>query len=442
MSPSLNETDVASSPSFMFRSNKMTMSIYLSYLFSIIVVAFVTYQLAPVHRTWAVVVSSALLGSGGLYVLSRSLFSLQNIMIRTAEHMVQNRTEVLAEEWESAMQGSNQSGLEEKIVEVLPEEERRRIENLEQSLTVLKEKYSKVKEEFEGLICEGESAKGSLAEVQAELAKYKEMENCRLVEKGKIAEEYHVQIGDLKKHSSEQKNLLKQKNVRIERLESKVLDLKYEVKTLLELESMNHTSHSMGNEQKKKFSDIISTDEDLGHLEEADLEELCNDLPVSSDPSFQSNYDRFMLLKRCVEIAKKVNGVQNALGDTRFQGIRTERYMIDLRRLFENLRRENTNSGIVFLYSRREGRLLFANNEVKGALGWSPEKFVKDFPKIVQHGFQDWNQAVTSTKRNFGPLQLVVRTKEGEGQKVSCYLATVPDGAFADDVIGVLYPAA
>ena len=227
--------------------------------------------------------------------------------------------------------------------------------------------------------------------------------------------------------------------MRVDRLENKVVDLKYEVKTLLELESMNHTSHSIGNESKKKFSDIISSEEDLGHLEEADLEELCSDLPVSSDPSFQSNYDRFMLLKRCIDIAKKVNGVR---GDQRFQGVHSERYMIDLRRLFESLRRENTNSGIVFLYSKREGRLLFANNEVKGALGWSPEKFVKDFPKIVQHGFQDWSQAVTSTKKNFGPLNLVVRTKDGERQKVSCYLATVPEGAFSDDVIGVLYPAA
>ncbi len=414
---------------------RLLLPVYFSYVLALFALVILTYHLSYEQSVWAVIGCGLLVGGGGYILLRRSLLSFQNVLMRSADKVITNSCSQLQQELEEAQLAASQH---HAASPTLSEEDQEKIQQLEHSLLSLQKQCESLKEQADLLVAERSSLEEKLQqarETQASLERQVTDAQQRI--QGREAEK-----AELIKQVEAYKSKIEQKQQKIDQLENKVLDLKYEVKTLLELESLNHSQlpHESRN-LKEGFSPILGTDEDLGHLEEADLQELCRELPTSSDHSHQSHYDRFVQLQRCVEIAEKMRGAPQLKGEKkRLHGMGSERYLIDLRRLFENLKREC--SGIIFLYSRNEGRLLFANNEVRGTLGWSPEKFVKDFPHIVQQGLSDWSQAVATPDQLERPLELVVRTKEGQPQKVSCYLATIPSGAFAEDVIGVLYPAA
>jgi len=97
---------------------------------------------------------------------------------------------------------------------------------------------------------------------------------------------------------------------------------------------------------------------------------------------------------------------------------------------------------LIVVYSQKENKLLFVNNEAKALLGWSPEKFVADFSSIVHEGFNDWRRALSMlANASDSQARILAKAKQGQEMILNCHLGVIPTGLFRNYVIGVLYPA-
>lgn len=210
----------------------------------------------------------------------------------------------------------------------------------------------------------------------------------------------------------EQQCHVENKQQQIALLESKERDLTYELKTLLQLVNSDTspvtqppypiTSHSILSEDERDPSKIAATQ-----------------------------------LKRCLDAASKMTGGYHLGNSTRMRDLPVDGYALELRRLFDSLRGENPC--IILFYSQKENKLLFVNNQVKNVLGWTPEKFVQNFPEIIQKGLHDWMAGISHlSSQNEAQLHLSVKTKDGQEILLYCLLGLVPSGLFRHHVIGVM----
>ena len=253
---------------------------------------------------------------------------------------------------------------------------------------------------------------------------------------------------DCLKTIGEQRDIIEQQEQHILKLESQVRDLNYEIKTLLQVND-DHTVTKPVSTTKESLHDLQTTmsSDKISAAIPAPLyrPEQSNNLlhtpiapfqtkQVSSPPSIEAN----LQLKRCIDIAQKITVTSLIGGETsRFKDLSVNNYSIDLRRLCDSLRSENSNP--ILLFSQKEDKLLFVNNQAKNLLGWSPEKIVQDFPHIVQQGMLDWKQALSQlATKNETQLQLKLKTKSGQEVPVQCLLGIIPTGLFRNHVIGVL----
>ncbi|MCB1180956.1 MAG: hypothetical protein KDK55_02905 [Chlamydiia bacterium] len=218
---------------------------------------------------------------------------------------------------------------------------------------------------------------------------------------------------------SEQRLILEKKQRYISKLEGKVRDLMYEIRSLLQLE-----------EPALPYSP-----ETTGEIDDC---YLTNDSPVDAVPI---PYDLSVDLMRYIQMVQSITGV-NHLGymngkSPRFLDLSFDSYALDIRRLDDLFRDETT--GIIFVFSPLEGKMLFCNNQVKSVLGFSSEKFIKDFSSLVVMGLKEFEEALYDLRPDSkeGRLKLVIRNKEGESQHLDCYLGVVPSGPFASFVIGI-----
>ncbi len=254
----------------------------------------------------------------------------------------------------------------------------------------------------------------------------------QLSSKNILLEEYQQTIAD-------QRQVIEKKQKLIVSLEAKANDLKYELKTLLDL------------------TDRIDTDFDEPMVQEHTRPIKTAPLPapkratktgVADHPSLpgllneprpQGPVDAAQQLKRCIDIAQKLTGARHLAGDSsRFRDLSVDGYALDLRRLCDSLRSET--SGMILLYSQKEDRLLFANNQVRDVLGWSPEKFVQHFPALSVDGLTEWKRGLvrlSAVPQIEFPLTL--KTRGGEEKTVHCYLGTIPTGIFKTHIVGVIY---
>ncbi len=221
-------------------------------------------------------------------------------------------------------------------------------------------------------------------------------------------------LGEYQRTIQEQRAIIEKKQTYVTQLESKVRDLMYEIRVLLQLEeSVTNALPPM----------------DMLNREEVHEYYLGNQMP---------SFDIDLQLSRYVDKAEQFTGAEH-LGYLNGKGPRfwngSQSYAIDLRRLFDLLREETT--GVIIFYSPTEKKILFANNYVKTLLGYSPEKFVNDFPLIVKAGYRLWQEAlekIESTKR----LPLILVTKKGEELKLKCEMRVVIKGPFAGHVMGLI----
>lgn len=256
--------------------------------------------------------------------------------------------------------------------------------------------------------------------LQDEFLRFQHETHEELKHKDSLLSEYQHTI-------AEQRMILEKKQRYVAKLEGKVRDLMYEIRSLLQLEEPPSAPAA------PPFLDPNPSEEDLARYY----------LPQERSDRV-TNYDLSMHLQRYIELAQNFTGADH-LGyvggqSPRFLDPSTGSYAIDQRRLFDTFRDETV--GAVFIFSPMEEKFLFINNTVKRLLGWSPEKFLKDFPSLIERGSAEWAQAIhqiASVREQ--KLQLVIRTKQGDEKPFQCLLGVVPGGPFSGNVLGILSPA-
>jgi hypothetical protein len=231
----------------------------------------------------------------------------------------------------------------------------------------------------------------------------------------------NIQLSAMQINFEEQQNEIKHQQDHMEQLHGKVKDLSYEIKTLL----------SVGSEKENPLSyKELPTEEPL---------QAHTRIPLNLETRVQNKNDAIILLKKCINITQKITGAYyygNEL--SRYREFSYSHSAIDLRRLFDSLRMEN--EAVVVVYSPKEHKLLFANQQIKSALGWSPDKFAQDFLTLMpEHAFE-WKNAVNSlSNKSETYLRVILKSKTGQDTLVQCHLGVIPTGLFRQFVIGVLF---
>lgn len=240
-----------------------------------------------------------------------------------------------------------------------------------------------------------------------------------------------ILIGEYQQTITEQRAVIEKKQQENADLQSKVEDLSYEIKTLLQVVDTA--------EQTPSILPGMMLHETAHHYQ-ANVEDPIDEVPPSLDKIVHTKEEACIQLKRCLDIAQKITGASYHLPQqSLLRDLPRDHYALDLRRLFENLRGENASP--ILLYSQKENKLLFVNNQTKNLLGWHPEKFVQNFGEIIQEGVDSWKQAISQLAiEQEADVRLVMKTKSGQNMLVNCQLATIPSGLFRNNIVGVLYP--
>ncbi len=255
-----------------------------------------------------------------------------------------------------------------------------------------------------------------LEDVAHELNTYKSTTEEELKRKTTLLSEYQETI-------NQQREVLRKKQELVSELESKIHDLNYEIKTLLQLAEIGNSKTDATFPAADHFNDT-----------------------QTEAPAVPANFlvknpeEASILLKRCVDIAQKItSGTQFSNTNSRFQ-MPLNNYALDLRRLFDHLRSETSSTIIV--YSQKENRLLFANNQSRNLLGWSVDKIVQNFPDLIQEGGEEWKKSLARLSPNEeGRTRILLKTKSGQNLLVHCMMRAIPTGIFKNHVIGVLFPS-
>ncbi|MCB1135218.1 MAG: hypothetical protein KDK78_03015 [Chlamydiia bacterium] len=266
-----------------------------------------------------------------------------------------------------------------------------------------------------------------------------EAELDRLESEGQGAVQHRdALLNEHKQTINEQRSVIERKQDYILKLENKVRDLSYEVKTLIQLNDESI-------EEKNAASERAS-DHPVLNLFDGEIPAL----PLHAEPSHpgihdmgemkvQTAYDASLQLQKCIDTARRLTGATHLSGTNgRLLDLSSDSYAIDLRRLFDSYNSESACP--VFLYSKREDKLLFVNPQITSLLGWSPDKFTKDYPSLVTEGWTDWKRAlkeVTADKPQ--QMRLLMKTKSGDDLLTHCNIGMIPNGAFAGHLVGVIY---
>lgn len=285
-------------------------------------------------------------------------------------------------------------------------------------------------EELQKLTQERDLHQREHEKLHEEFQQYRKISEETLEEEKNQAHEYQETI-------SQQRATIEQKQQRIEHLDNKIRDLTYEIKTLLQLADMGSSGLATHDDQPSKhgFTFSESATEFLVPLD-ISYEDTDQETPTTT---VHNDDDAKKLLKRSIDIAQKITGSHHfGSSKSRFGDLALDNYALDLRRLCDSLRSET--AGSIFVYSPKDNKLLFSNNQVKELLGWSPEKFVLDFETIVQEGIFEWKSAVSQlSSMNSTATRLVMKAKSGHDLLLHCKLGLIPTGVFRNNVIGVLY---
>ena len=238
-------------------------------------------------------------------------------------------------------------------------------------------------------------------------------------------------LADSQKTISEQREGIDKKLQQIAQLETKVSDLTYEIKTLIQLAEIEnqsmpiYKSHPIENSIQGNSPDIEMNDD--GHV------------PCLFEKQIRTETQAAIQLKRCIDIAQKITGANHYNnGNSRFKDLAVDNYTLDLRRLFDSLRMENAS--VIVFYSQKENKVLFVNNQSKHLLGWSPDKFVQSFNEIIDSSKDAWKQGISSLAiKNDAHVSLKMKSKAGPQEAVNALLGIIPTGIFRHHVLGVFY---
>lgn len=232
----------------------------------------------------------------------------------------------------------------------------------------------------------------------------------------------------------EQRSLIEKQQQHIANLEHKERELHYEIKTLLQLSSYDSVQPP---------EDPLSSPMTHSPREEESEEEEIVSIPSPviynhSTSISQTPENAKIQLKRFLDTATKMTGAHYY--GSHSANLQIDNFALDIRRLFDNLNDEN--NFMVVVYSQRENKLLFVNNPVKTVLGWTPEKFLQNFPEIIQDGLEEWRKIISQLMINPEVhTSIIAKNRSGQSISLKCDLGAIHTGLFRQHAIGVLYPS-
>jgi flagellar biosynthesis chaperone FliJ len=253
-----------------------------------------------------------------------------------------------------------------------------------------------------------------------------ELEACRNGAHEELKQQQQF-IRSLQQNIAEQKSALEKKQQQIGQLEGKVNDLTYEIKTLLQI-AESHARPAAEPERPAAFASPLQekqSDEEEGAAAMQNEKQIC----TAEEASLQ--------LRRCLDIAQKITGSNRFSQMSAFLDSPADSFSIDLRRLCDSLRSE-TSCAILF-YSPKENQLLFANHQIRVLTGWSPEKFVQHFPRLLADEIAWKNGVAALALRNEVQLKLSLKTRAGHEVELNAHLGMIPTGIFKYHTLAVLY---
>lgn len=268
------------------------------------------------------------------------------------------------------------------------------------------------KEDIDRLSRDNERYQRQAELVLQEFAQFKKAAQEEIEQKG-------TQVADNQQKIAEQKAILEKKQHVIGQLEIKVQDLSYEIKTLLQLAEIGNPKEHRS--KPASFNEIP-------------LPDLSPDQAGILEPLVFTPQEAQQQLKRCIDMAQKIT----ASSSMRTSELGSDQFTLDHRRLFDSLRSET--GAAILLYSQKENKLLFANQQCKQLLGWSSDKVVQLFPEIVQPGKEEWQTALTQLATEpEARVQLSLKAKTGSDVSVQGVIGTVPTGLFKHHAVAVLF---
>lgn len=278
---------------------------------------------------------------------------------------------------------------------------------------------------------EREAMRSSIESSHREHAIYKHDTTLLMEQNRVLLNEYQLTI-------QEQREMLDKKQQHILQLDSKVHDLSYEIKALVQVEAYEGVLMSAGGGGSSKviqhpsMSHSEGVYKSLPHVSQ--LEEVVLTKKVADAG------DAHKLLQRCVDIAQKITGASyyNSSSGTRLRDLPSDHFAFDLRRLCESLRSES--GGMILIYSQKEHKPLFVNDFVKEFTGWSADKFLMNFSEIIEPSQAEWENVLHQTAfKNHFPIELCLKGKNGADCEFKGEMGLVPTGVFRNTVILVLY---
>jgi PAS domain-containing protein len=387
------------------------------YLIPLLLLTFYNTSQLPLHKGWVVLSGGLLSALGGatiLFLLLRQWETRQSIndIDETEENAFSDNPPTESE---------------------LSQDVRAEIESLADSLADSQRQCEKLAEEIhvqqrviEAVRREKDQVEVQFKQLQQTLATHKESSHEDLLGKETLIAEYQQTITD-------QRAVIEKKQQSISSLEAEIRDLKYELKTLVDISDKNEAS--LEEEVVELITPptpaLVQRPPDVKPAK-AKVEFLDLGLAVPS----KSTEEAHQQLKRCIDIAQKLTGARHLAGDSsRFRDLSADGYALDLRRLCDSFRSEH--SCMIVLYSQRENKILFVNNQVRGMLGLSPDKFLQNFPQfLAQESVQEWKGAIN--KASIGhKAETTLRLKD---HTVRCLLGAIPTGIFKTHIVGILYP--
>lgn len=341
------------------------------------------------------------IGSGLIFFL---LIHWENNLLRRAQSLMGKREE--EPHFDLPREGSSHEMMH---FQGLYDQSQAALQDLESRQQESQDLVQKQTVEIEQLTRECERYKQEAEQLLADFQEFKEQ----------VRKESDLQQSLLLDHQqtiAEQRLLTEKKQQQVIQLEAKVIDLNYELKTLLRL--------------AEKPIEIPMERVSYPSQPAFTREEYKNNTQQSDEPVMQ--------LKRCLEIAQNIMGATHFGGpSSRLRDVTSDHFALDQRRLFDRLGGESENT--VFFYSPKDNKVLFVNDQVKQLLGITPEKFIQNFTDLMQVGMEEWKKGLNQLSyKNEAKALFPLKTRSGQEILVNCLLGIIAAGPFRQHVIGVM----
>lgn len=246
-----------------------------------------------------------------------------------------------------------------------------------------------------------------------------------------LLEEYQHTINRQRQELSKNEQSIASQENRLRDLTYQLRDQKYEIKTLLQLAEITPEAPPYVPEIEDWQEETPPPMATARTLIENDAQE---------DHFISSSGEASLLLKRCLDIARKITAPSYySPSHAPFGHPSPASHNLDLRRLCDSLRSER--GAIILLYSPKEDKLLFASPSIKYLSGWSTEKWLQDFTSLLNDQAHEWRNAVRRlTLQGEAVLQLSIPSKDHPPVRVQATLGMVPTGLFRLHVLAILHP--